>query len=148
MDKKGFVWLLVRCAIIILFALGGVDTFNNQNAAPNAYPFWAFLFHYFGALLLVPMLMRRTLKRDLRKGKTRDWSRSSWTKSPFSSPLNFMNMGSYAFTLMALIGLMKDATQGQFHALNLFPLAFGWGIYSGLTLFTKTLDKTQNSAQK
>lgn len=46
-----------------------------------------------------------------------------------------MHMGGNAFVIAGLIGLLQSALSGKLALMNLFPLAFGWGIIIGNVMF-------------
>lgn len=128
-------WLAVRCLVAAFFASSTPAMFNDPKTAPQDFPFWASMFLLVGGSIQMPFSYQRQMRNQRKKGQLKDWSMPSWFTNPFSGPPHFMHMGGNAFIITGLVGLLQSALSGKLSLMNLFPLAFGWSIIIGNTIF-------------
>jgi hypothetical protein len=133
--KNKIGWMVIRCLVAAFFASSAPAMFNDPKTAPQDFPFGAFMFFLVFGSIQMPFAFRREMRKERKKGKMKDWSIPSWFTNPFSGPPHFMHMGGNAFVITGLVGLLQSALSGKLSLMNLFPLAFGWSIIIGNTVF-------------
>jgi len=127
MMKGPRLWFGVRAGIVALFIVNGFFVPFEGPEIPMFLPLLA--------LVVVTLFVTFGFRGIMKSYAKYDWSRPSWFTNPFSGPSHFAHLGSWAFIALGLAETIRAIIVGQPVVIHLLPLAFGLGIYLGLTLF-------------